>query len=257
MDTNFETVWDTLSSLNRIPQDINEEVNIIKGASPDFINFVADLECMLDFKARAVKAKQYIDNNDGLKEISYVDLGNYLTNIKSLPLPEWRKLYMLERSIPPRFGDNYTWMQRLRLFYDTFLHETNIHGCTFKLDPEDNKNYKLYLKHGNKDNPTNHDKLVYGHGQGKTDFYFYTDRMVDVEYKYSNEGSLSQAIKKYADGKYTYGAEWLLFFMSNVKKYYLVKPGGKVTYTDLGEVKSVEDIIIPLNLEAPQGLLKI
>ena len=219
---NFNTVWDTLSSLNIIPPDVTEEIDILKGASPDFINFVAELELISDLKARADKAKAYIDANNGLTEIDYKDLGNCLSAPKNTPLEFWRKLYMLERSIPPRFGDKYTWVERLKMFYNTYIRETAIAGnATYR-------GKKIYFIKGNEDNPTNHNKLVYGHGKWGPDFYFYDDsidgttynKMVKVEMKHG-ESNIESEIQKHADDKFLYGAKYLLLAMAN-GTYYMI-----------------------------------
>ena len=82
----FENVWKTLSALNIISPTVTEEIDILKGANPDFISFVAELETTLDLEVRAKKAKDYIDVNNGIKEIKYEDLGNYLSSPNSIPL---------------------------------------------------------------------------------------------------------------------------------------------------------------------------
>jgi hypothetical protein len=69
-----------------IAPNVTEEIDILKGANPDFIDFVADLETTLDLAARAKKAKDYIDINNGEKEIRYEDLGRYLSNPVSATL---------------------------------------------------------------------------------------------------------------------------------------------------------------------------
>ena len=53
----FENVWSTLSALNIISPAVTEEIDILKGANPDFIDFVAELETTLDLEVRAKKAK--------------------------------------------------------------------------------------------------------------------------------------------------------------------------------------------------------
>ena len=215
--TDFENVWKTLPALDVISQTVTEEIDILKGANPDFIDFVAELETTLDLEARAKKAKDYIDANNGIKEIKYEDLGNYLANPNSIPLEIWRKLYVLERSIPPRFGNKYTWVARLKMFYNTFIRESAIAGKASY------KGKKLYWIKGNADNPTNHDKLVYGKGKWGPDFYFYDDslpgdkpwqKMVKVEMKHG-AATLDSEIKKYADNKFLYNAKYLIIAMSD------------------------------------------
>lgn len=218
----FENVWKTLSALNVITPDITEEIDILKGANPDFIDFVAELETTLDLEARAKKAKEYIDANGGEKEIKYEDLGSYLSSPSSVPLETWRKLYVLERSIPPRFGDKYTWVERLKIFYNTYIRETAIAGkATYN-------GKKIYFIKGSEKNPTNHDRLVYGHGQWGADFYFYDDtidgetwqKMVKVEMKHGDT-NIDSEIQKHADDKFLYNAKYLILAMSD-GSYYMI-----------------------------------
>ena len=222
MENDFNSVWDTLAALNTIGPDVTIEIDILKGANPEFINFVSELECMTDFEARANKAKKYIEDNNGLKEIDYPTLGKYLLNPKAVPLDIWRKLYVLERSIPPRFGDKYTWVERLKMFYNTYVRETAIDGkVTYN-------NKKIYQIKGNKDRPTNHNKLVYGHGQWGADFYFYDDniegstwqKMIKVEMKHGNS-NIDVEIKNHAEDKFLYGAKYLILAMSD-GSYYMI-----------------------------------
>lgn len=72
------------------------------------MDFAVELEAEQDSSARADMAKRCIDENDGLKEIGYRELGAYLKNPTAASLSVWRKLYMLERSVAPRFGNKYT-----------------------------------------------------------------------------------------------------------------------------------------------------
>lgn len=219
----FENVWKTLSALNVITPDVTEEIDILKGANPDFVDFVAELETTIDVKARAKKAKDYIDANNGIKEIKYDDLGTYLANPSNTSLETWRKLYVLERSIKPRFGHRYTWVERLKMFYNTFIRE-------MALDKKATYNgKKLYILRGNKDHPTNHDKLVYGHGQWGADFYFYDDnlsgeepwqKMVKVEMKHGDT-DVTAEIKKYANDEFLYKAKYLILAMAD-GSYYMV-----------------------------------
>ena len=53
----FENVWKTLPALDVISPTVTEEIDILKGANLDFIDFVAELETTLDLEARAKKAK--------------------------------------------------------------------------------------------------------------------------------------------------------------------------------------------------------
>lgn len=223
MTDTFENVWETPSALYSIPKNVVDEINILSGASTSFINLVAQLETESDLNMRATIAKQYIDDNAGLKEISYDQLGKYLASYDAAELDIWRKLYVLERSIPPRFGDKYTWPQRLKMFYNTYVRESAVAGkATYK-------GKKIYLIKGNKDTPTNHDKLVYGHGKWGADFYFYDDtlpgdktwqKMVKVEMKHGSE-SVETEVAKHASDKFLYGAKYLILAMAD-GSYYMI-----------------------------------
>ena len=238
---NFDDVWKTLEVLNSIPITVTAEIDILKGANLDFIKFVAELESITDFDIRAQKAKDYIDKHNGIKEIDYITLGKYLANTKATPLEIWRQLYVLERSIKPRFGDHYTWLDRLRMFYNTYIRENAIAGKAIY------RGKKIYFIKGNEAAPTNHDKLVYGHGQWGADFYFYDDsregdqtwqKMVKVEMKHC-DGNLDTAVKKYADNEYSYGAKYLILAMAN-GSYFMVD------YTD-----KESPVVTNLNINCP------
>ena len=129
--TNFRTLWESAPVLSSIPASVYSEINILTGASDQFITLVYELETTSDFKLRSQKALQYLKNNQGLWEIDYETLGRYLRNPSSVSLAVWRQLYVLERSIPPRFGNHYTWIQRLRMFYNTYLYEQTLQKHSF------------------------------------------------------------------------------------------------------------------------------
>ena len=103
------------------------------------------------------------------------------------------------------------------MFYNTFIRESAIAGKVSY------KGKKLYWVKGNADNPTNHNKLVYGKGKWGPDFYFYDDslpgdkpwqKMVKVEMKHG-AAALDSEIKKYADNKFLYNAKYLIIAMSD------------------------------------------
>lgn len=218
-------IWQSHPDLQFIPYNVCSEINILHGASPEFITLVADLETEPDFRKRAEKAIAAIEASESLKEIYYIELGVGLNNYGLFSIDTWRQLYLLERSIVPRCGDYYTWVQRLKVFYDTFLHESRV-----------NKNvsingHPVLFRKGTKTNPTNHDKLVYGHGKAGSDFYYFDDtlegtanrdKMVSVEFKYSAEDSPELGAKKYASGKFLYNSKHLIMYMDKLKKYVTV-----------------------------------
>ena len=187
------------------------------------MDFAAKLEAEQDPSARADMAKKCIDENDGMKEISYNELGAYLANPKTASPSVWRKLYVLERSIAPRFGNKYTWLERLKIFYNTFIRESAVvNGAHYR-------GKKLYFLNGGKNRQTNHDKLVYGHGQWGADFYFYDDsipsesawdKMVKVEMKHGNYDVASE-VSKHANDKFLYNAKHMILAMAD-GSYFMV-----------------------------------
>ena len=90
-------IWQNHKDLQFIPYEVCSEINILHGASPEFISLVADLETETDFKKRAEKAIAAIDASDSLKEISYIELGVGLTNYGLFSIELWRQLYLLDR----------------------------------------------------------------------------------------------------------------------------------------------------------------
>lgn len=223
-----------LDLFNTVPKyildELTQDVDILEDASSEFLELVADLELESDLKARAAKAKNFIDSHEYyLKEVLYTDLGKYLDAPEFYTKDLWRSLYVLERSVPPRFGDRYTWFDRLKVFYNTYIRERAIHG---KAKYNGNT---LYWVKGNKSNPTNHDKLVYGHGKSGADFYFYDDnlsgtepwqKMVKVEMKHG-DADIDAEIKKYANDTFLYGAKYLILAMADGSYYmvnYNIKP---------------------------------
>ena len=229
-------------------KDVCNEIDILDGADLEFIDVVNRLEQEKDGYARAAIAAVYIEDHKYLKEVSYPDLGKYLANPSAYPIQLWRELYLLERSIPPRFGSRYTWLNRLRIFYDTFLFESQVVGTYYK-------NHKLYFRTGNKDNPTNHDKLVMGAGKSGSDFYYFDgtlpgdknyQKMVSVEFKYCKEGSAQAGAEKYLrNNKFTYGAKLIVLYVPEDKAYYMVD------YT------TQPYTITKLNIKVPTGLIEV
>ena len=222
------SIWDSTEQLEPVIKlsdsciyEITKDVNIFKNASQEFINLVVKLETTIEYKERAKLAKQIIDTYDGIKEIDQEFLTQMLLNPSEYSLDFWRRLYVLERSIPPRFGDAYTWFDRLKIFANTYQRENAVDK---KAKYQGNT---LYLVHGNVNARTNHDKLVYGQGKWGSDFYFYDNslsgsnwqKMVKVEMKYG-KSSLDEEIKKYRNNKFTYDAKLILFAMSN--GYYIM-----------------------------------
>jgi hypothetical protein len=229
-------------------------INLLFGASPDFIAAVEKIELEIDYDKRSQIAIDYIDKNNGLKEILYVTLGEYLKNPYSISTNIWRQLYLLERSIKPRFGDHYTWYQRLKVFYDTYCHETNVHG-KIKIN-----GHPVLLRKGSKTNPIYHDRLVYGKGKFGADFYYFDEalpgnttieKMVDVEFKYSQNLSAEEVALKYLDNKYMYDAKYLITFVNRFNCYYLID------YTKFTKAELISDCTMKLNLTTPSNLIDV
>lgn len=226
---NTADTFTLLDLYNTVPKyildELTQDVDILEDADSEFLGLVAELELETDFKKRAITAKNFIDSHSlsYLKNVSYVDLGKYLDSPEFYTKDFWRQLYVLERSIPPRFGDHFTWFDRLKVFYNTYVRERAVHGKA-------SYNGKtLYWVKGNVKNPTNHDKLVYGHGTSGADFYFFDDnlpgdqawqKMVKVEMKHG-DADLDTEIKKHANDKFLYGAKYLILAMAD-GSYYMV-----------------------------------
>lgn len=228
--------------------DVTSEIDILTDAPRKFLSIVAKIETAKNDKAKANIAKQYIEEVNSIKVIDYKVLGGYLQDYASCPIQVWRQLYLLERSIPSRFGTRYTWVQRLKIFYNTFVNESNVVGASFN-------GHKLYYIRGNSNNPIRHDALVYGVGQPAADFYYYddtiqggtTNKMVKVEFKYCAESTPQAGAEKYATGRYTYGAKYVILYMANTKSYVMV---------DYNKYPA-SGCITELNIPAPVGLLEI
>jgi hypothetical protein len=217
----FNNIWESVPTLNSIPSSVYSEINILTGASQEFLNLLCELEQTADFKARGQKALKYLNDNNGLLEIDYETLGKYLRNPALVPIPIWRQLYVLERSIPPRFGGRYTWVQRLKMFYNTYLYEQALQKHSFIWD---GKKFVLRLITGRPDRPIYHDRLVAGEGKWGADFYIYDNKMLFVEHKYCDKATVAEAAEKYdpSQNKYTYAASFVVVYMAKLNAYYLI-----------------------------------
>lgn len=258
MNNNFKNIWSSHSDLKFLPFNIKENlifpINILSGASPEFIKLVVDLELTPDQDKRSQMAIKAITDSGSLREISYKDLGKFLRS-PNTSLEIWRQLYLLERSIPSRFNDTYTWYQRLCIFKDTYLHEQNLHiSNEAKVN-----NQKIRIRRGSKNNPTNHDKLVCGYGKSGSDFYYFDDsisgttidKMVSVEFKYCAESTLSKAAAKYATGNYTYKSTYIIVYMEAFNSYFVID------YSKYSPEANEMDYSTKLNVLAPTNLILI
>lgn len=192
-------LWESIESYGDIPTSVYNEINILFGASEEFMDVVSTLE-KLDFAERAKVAYDIIEEEDGMKEISFVQLGKYLKNPDCVDLSTWRKLYLLERSIKPQTDSigRMSWVSRLKMFYNTYLDEYAVLGARYKGN-------KLYFVKGPKGDER-HDALHHGHGQDLADFYYFDDsiqsdktwqKMVKVDLKYCVSGDIDAAAKYY------------------------------------------------------------
>lgn len=219
--TTFNNIWESVTTLNSIPTSVYSEINILTDANQGFLDLLCELEQTTDFKSRGQKALKYLQDNNGLLEIDYETLGKYLRNPDSVSLSTWRQLYVLERSIPPRFGGRYTWVQRLKMFYNTYLYEQALQKHNFVWD---DKKFTLRLITGRPDRPIYHDRLIAGEGKWGADFYIYDDKMLFVEHKYCDKATVEEAAEKYepSQNKYTYAARFVVVYMAKLNAYYLI-----------------------------------
>lgn len=163
MDQNFNTVWGNTLDLNAIPSKVYDEINILIGASQSFIDEVCLLESTTDLKVRAELALAYLKENNGIELIDFKTLGQYLCAPKNVDLAIWRQLYILERSIKPR-NSNWSWVNRLKMFYNTYLEEHGLLGQYYK-------DHKFYFLNKSGD----HENLHAGMGTYGSDFYYFDD----------------------------------------------------------------------------------
>ncbi len=230
----FNNTFSDIDKINTLSPLICKEINILSGASRAFIDFAYELETCTDTKLRAAKAKAYIEKNKGMTEVTYSHLIRFLQDMNLVPLTVWRQLYLLERSIPPRFGSSYTWVQRLKMFANTYVRECAVNDRGYY------NGFKLLFRKGNAKNPTNHHKLVYGQGKWGADFYFFDNnlpgtanyqKMVSVELKHSST-NLNYEINKYKDDKYLYNAKYLILAMAD-GSYYMIDYTNAIPKADI------------------------
>ena len=227
--------------------ELVEEIDILTGAPEDFLEIVLQIELESDKNKMALIATNYINSKNFYTEINYLILKNLLTNIDTSKIWLYRNLYLIERSVPPRFGKNYTWVQRLKMFCNTYTWECACVGNYYN-------GKKLYFKKGSAQRPTNHDKLVVGHGRFTADLYFYddsipgttTDKMVSVEVKFNRDVDPVVGAKKYAKDRYTYDAKYVIL-TSEISGFNMVH------YLSDNTIDSIEK----LDYEMPTDLFKI
>ena len=135
-------------------------------------------------------------NKKLIKEISYEDLKEYLSDESSIDVTLARRLYLLERSIPRRQGDTHTWLERLKIFADTSTLEHSV------IAAKDVLGKKLYFTRKSGD----HEALHYGAGSYAADFYYWDDvknKAVFVEFKHWRRADIESAKEYYKDKIYS------------------------------------------------------
>ena len=118
--------------------DINKEIPLFLGASEEFIQKVLELEVILDLNERSKEAIKFITENNLKTSFNYSIINEMLHNPYEYPLSDWRNLYLIERSIPPR-NSKYSWLQRIKIFNNTNLIETGV--INSGIAPNGNKFY--------------------------------------------------------------------------------------------------------------------
>jgi len=214
MDTKVDNIIET----GEIPNNIYSEINILDGAPERFISEVIKLESMSNLRERAVEAYNYLVSSGGFTQIDFKTLGRMLSSPDKIDIRNWRNLYLLERSIAPR-NSRWTWLNRLKMFYNTYLEE---HQLVYK----PYKNSKFYFL----DKSGDHENLHAGNGTFGSDFYYFDDtisgttwnKMVKVEMKYAY-GDLNSEVIKYnpTNKNHTYEASHVILYKEG-DGYYMV-----------------------------------
>lgn len=231
-------IIDYLNVLNNLEQTrLTADVDILTGASQDFLEEVAKLESMTDFRERGKEAERYINKSNSITFINYLDLIAYLLNPDSCSQSTWQQLYLLERSIPPRKGTGTTpsWFDRLKIFADTYKLEHAVVGKKLLGLPG-----KIYFAKRSGD----HENLHLGSGEYWPDFYCWDNTNNKccgfVEFKHWASTDLQKAVAFYKDKHYK--ARYVLLLLKD--HYYLID------YLD----SEAPIIIEQLDLEVPELL---
>lgn len=104
--------------------DICKEVNILNLASSRFTSLVEAIETEENKNKKADIALDFLVKNNLPLKVSYPGLQSILLNEDSYKdIDLMRYLYVLERSLPRRDADTSTWLDRLRIFVDTYILE--------------------------------------------------------------------------------------------------------------------------------------
>lgn len=221
-------------------------IDIVSKAPERFKQLYDRLESEEDTETRSKIALEYIRATfpNSLDKISYSLLGDLLRAPESVSVAMWRKLYALERSIPPR-GIRRSWLDRLTMFYDTYLLEKTI--VADGLAPTGGKFY--FLK-GSKKDPVDHDALHAGKGRYLADLYYYDDsisgsqkdKMVPVEVKYNPYDSLNDGIEYYRN-HHNYGVRHIMLFDHTSGKFYFISYDQSIKIIDQPNIKKPESFI--------------
>ena len=203
--------------------DINKEIPLFFGASEEFIQEALKLEAISDLNERSKEAIKFITENNLKTSFNYSIINEMLHNPYEYPLSDWRNLYLIERSIPPR-NSKYSWLQRIKIFNNTNLIETGI--VNLGIAPNGNK---FYWRKGTEKHPTNHDSLHMGKGEPLADFYFYDDtagettreKMISTECKYSNFDTVELGAEHFRTD-HSYGVRYLMLYHAKDSQYYLI-----------------------------------
>lgn len=208
MDTPI-TAWDSLSILKNIPENVTSEIDILHGASIEFIEEVAKLESIDDYKERGLEAIKFLKEHNGFDLIPFTLLISYLSDYEGCPISIWRQLYILERSIPPRKNAiTKTWVERLKIFADTYVLEHIVDHSHLVGLP----GIVAFTR-----NSGDHENLHAGQGSYAADFYCW-DKLTNtrhawVEFKHWGTVDIEAAKEYYLTKKYS--ARYVLVFLAD------------------------------------------
>lgn len=173
--------------------------NILKGATPEFISLVAQLETIDDDQKRRELIIPYLQKYNLSESINLNELFNNLKNRTRTTVDYWRHAYLIEKCSKPR-NINLTCTQRLAMFADTYILESTVNNQKYL-----NSKF-IFLKKSGK-----HDILIADHGEYAPDFYYFDesrparpgfetlDRMVYVELKYGPFNTLLEDAEYFKD----------------------------------------------------------
>ena len=213
-----------------VPPELCTEIDISIGASEEFIklsNEIERLRRMGKYPESAQKALEALKDKKQL--IDYPTLKLALKSPKNIDPETGRWLYLIERSIPPRSKDRYSWVQRLKIFVNTYTYEHTVEKAQYRPFLNDPlKGGKLYFRKGSARNPIDHENLRAGRGNFGADFYFYDksqpkgQEMQSVEFKYNPKSSVEAGVDYVQNNDQTYDANYLIMYDNSSQKFYWV-----------------------------------